>query len=277
MVLMSKDAKILNIAILGTGRMGQEIMRAMAGNHELNLVGVWTRTRNPMLQKDMRLLAEQGNGKVTVSDDLTSVLSDADVAIDFSLPQATHRILDAVLTAAKPLVIGVSGLEVAAINEIEIVSRKIPILYDRNMSLGIAVLDRLLRQAARSLGADFEAEIHETHHKLKIDAPSGTALQLGASLAQARNQDFESIKRYEVSGLKRPLASGEIGFTVTRKGDIPGEHTIILYNESERLELKHVVSRRRVFADGALRAAHWLANQPAGLYMMRDLLFSANS
>ena len=274
---MPKDAKILNIAILGAGRMGQEIMRSMAGNHELNLVSVWTRANNPMLQKDINLLAEQENGKITVSDDLTSVLSDADVAIDFSLPQATHRILDAVLAAAKPLVIGVSGLEVSAINKIEIVSRKIPILYDRNMSLGIAVLDRLLRQAACNLGTDFEAEIHETHHKLKIDAPSGTALQLGASLAEARNQDFESIKRYEASGLKRPLASGEIGFMVTRKGDIPGEHTIILYNESERLELKHIVSRRRVFADGALRAAQWLSNQPVGLYMMRDLLFSADT
>ncbi len=277
MILMPKDAKILNIAILGAGRMGQEIMRSMAGNHELNLVSVWTRANNPMLQKDINLLAEQENGKITVSDDLTSVLSDADVAIDFSLPQATHRILDAVLAAAKPLVIGVSGLEVSAINKIEIVSRKIPILYDRNMSLGIAVLDRLLRQAACNLGTDFEAEIHETHHKLKIDAPSGTALQLGASLAEARNQDFESIKRYEASGLKRPLASGEIGFMVTRKGDIPGEHTIILYNESERLELKHIVSRRRVFADGALRAAQWLSNQPVGLYMMRDLLFSADT
>lgn len=274
---MPKDAKILNIAILGAGRMGQEIMRSMAGNHELNLVSVWTRANNPMLQKDINLLAEQENGKITVSDDLTSVLSDADVAIDFSLPQATDRILDAVLAAAKPLVIGVSGLEVSAINKIEIVSRKIPILYDRNMSLGIAVLDRLLRQAACNLGTDFEAEIHETHHKLKIDAPSGTALQLGASLAEARNQDFESIKRYEASGLKRPLASGEIGFMVTRKGDIPGEHTIILYNESERLELKHIVSRRRVFADGALRAAQWLSNQPVGLYMMRDLLFSADT
>ena len=118
MTLMSKDTKILNIAILGAGRMGQEIMRAMAGNHELNLVGVWTRTKSPMSQKDIRILAGQENGKVTVSDDLTSVLSDADVAIDFSLPQATHRILDAVLSSAKPLVIGVSGLEVAAINEI---------------------------------------------------------------------------------------------------------------------------------------------------------------
>jgi len=274
MVLMSKDTNILNIAILGGGRMGQEIIRAMAGNHKLNLVGVWARKKNSMLHKDMEILANQKNRKITISDDLTSVLSDADVAIDFSLPQATNRVLDAVLATAKPLVIGVSGLAVAAINEIEVVSRKIPILYDRNMSLGITVLDNFVRQTVINLGAGFEAEIHETHHKLKIDAPSGTALKLGASLAEARNQDFESIKRYDPSGLKRPLASGEIGFTVTREGDTPGEHTIILYNESERLELRHVVLSRRVFADGALRAAQWLSNQPAGLYMMRDMLFS---
>jgi 4-hydroxy-tetrahydrodipicolinate reductase len=143
------------------------------------------------------------------------------------------------------------------------------------MSLGIAVLDGLVRQAVASLGAGFEAEIHETHHRHKVDAPSGTALKLGASLAAARNQDFEAVKRYEPAGLERPLAPGEIGFEVRREGEIPGEHTVILYNEAERLELKHAVSSRRVFADGALRAAQWLSDRPPGLYAMRDLLFQA--
>jgi 4-hydroxy-tetrahydrodipicolinate reductase len=139
------------------------------------------------------------------------------------------------------------------------------------------VLDGLVRQAVASLGAGFEAEIHETHHRHKVDAPSGTALKLGASLAAARNQDFESVKRYEPAGLKRPLAPGEIGFEVSREGQVPGEHTVILYNESERLELKHAVSSRRVFADGALRAAQWLSDRPPGLYAMRDLLFQADT
>jgi 4-hydroxy-tetrahydrodipicolinate reductase len=257
--------------------MGREIIRAMTGNDELRLAGVWARKKSPALQKYVAESAGPAAAAVTISDDLASVLNAADVAVDFSLPEATHKVLDAVLAAATPLVIGVSGLDRAAVDEIKDVARTVPILYDRNMSLGIAVLDGLVRQAVASLGAGFEAEIHETHHRHKVDAPSGTALKLGASLAAARNQDFEAVKRYEPAGLKRPLAPGEIGFEVTREGEVPGEHTVILYNESERLELKHAVSSRRVFADGALRAAQWLSDRPPGLYAMRDLLFRADT
>jgi 4-hydroxy-tetrahydrodipicolinate reductase len=275
MAQANKEAETLNIAVLGAGRMGREIIRAMTGNDELRLAGVWARKKSPALQKYVAESAGPAAGAVAISDDLASVLNAADVAIDFSLPEAAHKVLDAVLAAAKPLVIGVSGLDRAAIDELEDVARTIPILYDRNMSLGIAVLDGLVRQAVASLGAGFEAEIHETHHRHKVDAPSGTALKLGASLAAARNQDFEAVKRYEPAGLERPLAPGEIGFEVRREGEIPGEHTVILYNEAERLELKHAVSSRRVFADGALRAAQWLSDRPPGLYAMRDLLFRA--
>jgi 4-hydroxy-tetrahydrodipicolinate reductase len=275
MAQANKEAKTLNIAVLGAGRMGREIIRAMTGNDELRLAGVWARKKSPALQKYVAESAGPAAGAVAISDDLASVLNAADVAIDFSLPEATHKVLDAVLAAAKPLVIGVSGLDRAAVDGLEDVARTIPILYDRNMSLGIAVLDGLVRQAVASLGAGFEAEIHETHHRHKVDAPSGTALKLGASLAAARNQDFEAVKRYEPAGLERPLAPGEIGFEVRREGEIPGEHTVILYNAAERLELKHAVSSRRVFADGALRAAQWLSDRPPGLYAMRDLLFRA--
>jgi 4-hydroxy-tetrahydrodipicolinate reductase len=275
MAQANKEAETLNIAVLGAGRMGREIIRAMTGNDELRLAGVWARKKSPALQKYVAESAGPAAAAVTISDDLASVLNAADVAIDFSLPEAAHKVLDAVLAAAKPLVIGVSGLDRAAVDELEDVARTIPILYDRNMSLGIAVLDGLVRQAVASLGAGFEAEIHETHHRHKVDAPSGTALKLGASLAAARNQDFEAVKRYEPAGLERPLAPGEIGFEVRREGEIPGEHTVILYNEAERLELKHAVSSRRVFADGALRAAQWLSDRPPGLYAMRDLLFQA--
>jgi 4-hydroxy-tetrahydrodipicolinate reductase len=277
MAQANKEAKTLNIAVLGAGRMGREIIRAMTGNDELRLAGVWARKKSPALQKYVAESAGPTAGAIAISDDLASVLDAADVAIDFSLPEATHKVLDAVLADAKPLVIGVSGLDRAAVDELEDVARTIPILYDRNMSLGIAVLDGLVRQAVASLGAGFEAEIHETHHRHKVDAPSGTALKLGASLAAARNQDFEAVKRYEPAGLERPLAPGEIGFEVRREGEIPGEHTVILYNEAERLELKRAVSNRRVFADGALRAAQWLSDRPPGLYAMRDLLFRADT
>jgi 4-hydroxy-tetrahydrodipicolinate reductase len=258
---MAGDEKNLNIAVLGAGRMGRELMRAIANDDVLRLAALWTRKK---------LAAEE---EIVVSDDLGTVLNSADVAIDFSLPEATPRVLEAVLATGKPLVIGVSGLDDVMDNQIDVVSESVPVLYDRNMSLGIAVLDRLLRQAVVGLGAGFEAEIHETHHVHKIDAPSGTALKLGQSLAEARHQDFEAVMQYEPGGLERPLKAGNIGFEARREGEVPGEHTVILYSDSERLELKHAVSNRRVFADGALRAAKWLASQPAGRYEMSDLLF----
>jgi len=251
----------LKIAVLGTGRMGQELMRAIASNDELRLSAVWTRKE---------VTADE---EIVVSSDLAVVLPASDVAIDFSLPDATATVLEAVLAAEKPLVIGVSGLDSETIEAIDNVSKTVPVLYDRNMSLGIAVLDSLVRDAAAALGADFAAEIHETHHVHKIDAPSGTALKLGETLAEARGQDFESMREYDPAGIKRPLAPGQIGFEVTREGEVPGEHTVMLYSDSERLELKHVVLNRKVFADGALKAAQWLVSQPAGLYTMHDLLF----
>ena len=251
----------LNIAVLGAGRMGREIMRAIAGDDEVRLAALWTR-------KQM-----SGDDEIVASGDLTTVLSASDIAIDFSLPDATGHVLDAVLESTTPLVIGVSGLDETLVGRISDAAESVPILYDRNMSLGIAVLDRLVRDAAAGLGSGFEAEIHETHHIHKKDAPSGTALKLGESLAEVRGQDFESVRQYEPAGLDRPLPAGQIGFEVTREGEVPGEHTVILYSESERLELKHVALSRKVFADGALRAAEWLVSQPAGLYTMRDLLF----
>ncbi len=253
----------MRIAVLGAGRMGQELMRAIAINDELRLVSVWTRKE---------ISADDG---IVVSDDLAAVLPVSDVAIDFSLPEATAIVLEAVLAAGKPLLIGVSGLDSASIDAIDKLSKTVPVLYDRNMSLGIAVLDRVVREAAAALGAGFEAEVHETHHVHKKDAPSGTALKLGASLAEARQQDFETVREYHPAGLKRPLAPGQIGFEVSREGEVPGEHTVMLYSDSERLELKHAALSRRVFADGAIRAAQWLSGRSPGLYGMRDLLFRA--
>jgi 4-hydroxy-tetrahydrodipicolinate reductase len=245
--------------------MGHEVIRAIAEDDGARLASVWAR-------KKMVL-----GGDIVVSDDLATVLSAADVAIDFSLPDATPAVCAAILASETPLVIGVSGLEDGTIGRIGALSESVPVLYDRNMSLGIAVLDGLVRRAAAGLGAAFEAEVHEVHHVHKVDAPSGTALSLGESLAEARGQCFESVRVYQPEGLGSPLESGQIRFEVTREGEVPGEHTVIFHSDAERLELKHTVATRRVFADGALRAAHWLASQPRGLYRMRDLLLSGDA
>jgi 4-hydroxy-tetrahydrodipicolinate reductase len=235
----------IRIALMGRGRMGQEILRCAAASDEYETAGVWVRENR----------SSGIDPGIPVSCHLPDVLKEADVAIDFTLPDATDQVLDAVADAGVPLVCGVSGLPDATLQHMAGAASGIPILYDRNMSLGIAVMQRLVRLAGAALGDRFEAEIHETHHVHKIDAPSGTALQLGEALAEARGCE-----------------PGDIHYEVTRRGEVPGEHTVLFRSPDETLALRHEVSDRRVFAVGALGAAAWLVGQPPGLYSMQDMV-----
>ena len=175
--------------------------------------------------------------------------------IDFSLPEALDTVLAAALEHGVPLVCGVSGLSDAQLKALDEASSTIAVVYDRNMSLGIAVLENLVREAARALGDGFEAQIHETHHVHKVDAPSGTALKLGEAIAEVRGVDPASIS-YESE----------------RRGEVPGDHEVILASATERLTLAHSVTTRRVFADGALHAARWVAGRSPGMFTMHDVL-----
>jgi 4-hydroxy-tetrahydrodipicolinate reductase len=212
--------------------MGQAIARAVAAQGDLALAGIWQR-----------------------GGDLGAVVSGADVLVDFSLPGATREVLDAVTRSGTPLVCGVTGLGDDLVAALAAAAETVPVVYDRNMSLGIAVLESIAAQAARALGTGFGVEVHETHHVHKIDAPSGTALKLGEAVAQARGEDPAAM-HYESE----------------RRGEVPGDHTVIFTSPAERLQLGHSVSRREVFADGALRAARWVVSRQAGLYSMHDVL-----
>lgn len=214
--------------------MGQAIAARIEEQADLELAGIWTR--------DTRL---------------DEVVGEADVVIDFSLPQGTEQVLVAVRRFRKPLVCGVSGLDDTQMAALEKTAQDVPVLYDRNMSLGVAVLDRLLREAVAALGPGFDVEISETHHVHKKDAPSGTALKLGEAVAAARADIDASDIRYEVE----------------RRGEVPGDHEVVLRSSTEELRLAHSVTTRQVFADGALRAARWLVNRDTGLYSMGDVLF----
>lgn len=225
--------------------MGRQVIQCAAASKAYEIAGVWAR-------EDRSAESDPG---IPVSRHLSEVLEGADVAIDFTLPEATGQVLDAVTEAGVPLVCGVSGLPNAVRQRMAGAAAVIPVLYDRNMSLGIAVMQRLVRLAAVALGDRFEAEIHETHHVHKVDAPSGTALQLGEALADARGCEPE-----------------EIHYEVTRRGEVPGEHTVLFRSADETLSLRHEVSDRRVFAVGALGAAAWLLGQPPGLYSMQDVI-----
>lgn len=214
--------------------MGRAIAASIEQQADLDLAGIWSRDGN-----------------------LDEIVALADVVIDFSLPEGTEQVLDAVVSYNKPLVCGVSGLNDAQMTTLENAARVVPVLYDRNMSLGVAVLERVLREAVVALGPGFDVEISETHHVHKKDAPSGTALKLGEAVAEARGDSDTSAIRYEVE----------------RRGEVPGDHEITLRSPTEVLRLAHSVTTRQVFADGALRAARWLVNREAGLYSMADVLF----
>jgi 4-hydroxy-tetrahydrodipicolinate reductase len=203
-------------------------------------------------QQDMEFVGFWGRG-----DDLDALVSSADVVIDFSLPDGTAEVLEAVLRQKKPLVCGVSGLNDTQVARLDEVARYVPLVYDRNMSLGIAVLERSVREAAASLGAGFEVEISEVHHVHKKDAPSGTALKLGEAVAEARGEP----------------GTGSVSFASERRGEVPGDHEVIMRSATETLTFAHSVTSRRVFADGAVRAGRWVVGQKPGRYTMRDVLF----
>ena len=225
---------MIRVAIAGTGRMGQAIAAGLEQRNDLELAGLWGR-----------------------GDDLDALVADSDVLIDFSLPDATVQVLDTVVRHGKPLVCGVSGLDDAQIARLDQAATSVPVVYDRNMSLGIAVLERSVRAAAASLGTDFSVEISEIHHVHKKDAPSGTALKLGEAVAEARGEQ----------------STGSIEFSSERRDEVPGDHEVILSSPTERLTFAHSVTTRQVFADGAIRAARWVVGQDHGRYAMSDVLF----
>ena len=257
---MSEAMKI-RVAVLGRGRMGQAIERCIAESEDLDLAGIWVRN----------CTVSENEEQSALSDDIFTVLSSAQVAIDFTLPEVTECVIRAAAKAKIPLVCGVSGITASNNQLMLAMSEEIPILHDRNMSLGVAVLQQMLRLAGAALGDEFAAEIHETHHVHKIDAPSGTALQLGESLAASRKQVFEEVYHYDPCGKTKPTMD-QIHFEVTRRGEVPGEHTVLFKSAHESLSLLHKVDDRRVFAVGAIKAARWLVGQQPGLYSMQDLI-----
>lgn len=260
------------ISLLGAGRMGREIMACIRDDPGLALAGVWVRPGSRLLGASMAEYAGPGASPVVASSDLPAVLANADVAIDFSLPAATPAILDAVQRASTPLVCGVSGLSADLQAALRRTADVAPVFYERNMSIGIAVMRRLVADAARLLGPEFSASVHDLHHAAKLDAPSGTALMLGEALAAARKQAFAEVMRYSADGTPTARNNADIVFDVRREGQHPGNHTVRFAGAAETLAISHDVSDRRVFAIGAVRAARWLRDRPAGFYGMQDML-----
>jgi 4-hydroxy-tetrahydrodipicolinate reductase len=238
------------IIITGSkGRMGQALLNCAAKIPNLQVVGQ----------------IDQGN-------DLGAVIANCDVVIDFSLHSSTPTFAELCAAHKKALVIGTTGHSEAEQSEIKNQQSKIPIVWSSNYSTGVNTLFWLTRKAAEILGPGFDLEIIEMHHRMKKDAPSGTAKSLAEILAEVREQQLEQVARHGRVGIVGERTPPEIGIHSVRGGDVVGDHTVIFANTGERLELTHKASSRDTFANGALRAAQWVIQQKPGVYDMQDVL-----
>jgi 4-hydroxy-tetrahydrodipicolinate reductase len=263
---------VTGLAIIGaTGRMGRALIRLAPEFPDLAVTAAVASTGSAELGRDCGELAGVGSSGVRIASDLAAALAGADVAIDFSSAHAVRANLAAARRAHKPLLIGTTGYDNTDLaGEFDQAAREIPLLVAANTSLGVTVLIELVREAARALpAAGFDIEIIEAHHRMKKDAPSGTALALGRAAAEGRERAFEEDT---APGSADPRPTGRIGFASVRGGDIVGDHTVLFAGTGERLALSHHATDRAIFARGALQAAAWLAARPAGRYFMRDLV-----
>ena len=263
----------LRVALLGgSGRMGGALVAALDETDALTLAGASCSPASKWAGKD---IADAVGGRVrgvTLTPDPARAIVDAQVAIDFALPEATSANVRACVAAGTPLVIGATGHVQDVHDEIANAARRIPIVMAPNMSLGVNLLLKLVEITARSLDASYDVEVFEAHHRNKKDAPSGTALALGRAAAAGRGVALEETAEYARHGATGARRSGAIGFSVFRGGDVVGDHTVTFAGLGERVELTHRASDRLAFARGALRAAQWIVGREPGLYSMQDVL-----
>jgi len=265
--------KPIRIAILGvSGRMGQMLVRAVAENQKVMLVGVTERPGHDWIGKDIGIMTSGKQNGIIVSDKPINVFVNTDAVIDFTSPEATvaHSILSA--QARIIHVIGTTGFSKEQIKKIEIASQHAIIIRAGNMSLGINMLTQLTKQVSAALDDQYDIEIVEMHHNKKLDAPSGTALMLGGAAAKGRQISLNNPSSQSIFDKKSERARGEIGFASIRGGDVVGEHDVIFSAPGERIVLRHIATDRMIFARGAIKAAIWGIKMDPGNYDMIDVL-----
>jgi 4-hydroxy-tetrahydrodipicolinate reductase len=215
---------------------------------------------------------ESLSGGIDKGGDVTALAAASDVLVDFSSPHALEENLDAAIAAGVPVVIGTTGLEERHHWLIDQAAKAIPVLQTGNTSLGVNMLAHLVREAAARLGEDWDIEIVETHHRMKVDAPSGTALLLGEAAAEGREIALEGNSERGRDGITGKRGTGTIGFASLRGGTVAGDHTVYLLGDNERISLSHLAENRMIFARGAVRACQWLIGKDAGRYRMPEVL-----
>ncbi len=265
-------AQPLRIAVAGSsGRMGRMLIEAVLAQPDLALSGALDLPDSPALGSDAGAALGRRTG-VPVTADLALGLRGADVLIDFTRPEGTLAHLVACQAAGVAAVIGTTGFSAAQKAELGAFAQRLPIVWAPNMSVGVNVMLRLLAQAASALGEGYDIEVIETHHRHKVDAPSGTALAMGEVLARARGLQLDRDGVFARHGHTGERAHNSIGFSTVRGGDIVGEHTVLFAGSGERIEISHRSSSRANYAEGSLRAARFLRGRAPGLYGMDDVL-----
>jgi 4-hydroxy-tetrahydrodipicolinate reductase len=238
------------IAINGSkGKMGQALIEAI----------------NSSSQSDFGAGFDKG-------DNLIDSISNFEVLIDFSRPEASLNALAVCKDAGKAMVIGTTGFTDSELELIGQASKEIPIVFAPNMSVGVNLTLKILETSAKVIGPDSSIEIIEAHHRFKVDSPSGTALKMGEVIANALGRDLAECAIYGREGIEEPRDMNTIGFSSIRGGDVVGEHTVAFFMDGERVEITHKASSRMIYANGAVRAANWLSDKQSGLYSMQDVL-----
>ena len=264
---------MLNIAVTGAaGRMGRTLIEACSENAGCQLGAAIEHESSPFIGRDAGAVAGINSQNANIVTQLTDVANDFHTLVDFTRPEVTLKNLEACVAHGKNIVIGTTGFTDEEKQKINQAAETIGIVFAPNMSVGVNLCFKLLDIAARVLGDEVDIEVIEAHHRHKVDAPSGTALRMGEVVADALGRDLKECAVYGREGVTGERDRKTIGFETIRAGDIVGDHTVMFADIGERVEITHKASSRMTFANGALRAALWLADKNNGLYDMQDVL-----
>lgn len=265
---------MIKVAVSGAkGQMGKMIIDAVWNTEGVELVAAVDRKGTSKEEADEDAGAALGyNTGIKITDNYDVIrTSGAQVLIDFTRPEGTKEFLAVCQKAGIAMVIGTTGFDAEGKARIEEASKVIPVVFSPNMSTGVNATYKLLEEAAKIL-KDYDCEIVEMHHSRKVDAPSGTAIAMGRTIAEARGQKFEDVAVWAREGHTGPRVPGSIGFAALRGGDVVGDHRVIFAGKGERIEISHLSGSRLGYAEGAVKAALWIADKKPGLYSMKDVL-----
>ena len=262
---------MIRVAIAGaSGRMGRTLLEALKTREDLSLAGAIVSPGDPVVGTDAGLFSVGKAIGVIATDTLDASSMPFDVLVDFTTPSSALAHYKFCEMHAIAMVIGTTGFSEDQILSFQKAS--VPLVLAANMSIGVTVCLKLLKQAASAFGGDVDVEITEAHHRFKKDSPSGTALEMGRVVASATDRDLRDCSVFDRSGRLKEREKGTIGFSSLRGGDIIGDHTVMFAGLGERVEISHRATNRMTFASGALRAASWVVNRKPGLYSMEDVL-----